>query len=59
MPRIRLAYWHDGHAPGDEIDVTVEEAAALSRDGRVAEILPAPSAPSQSVEAEQPARKRR
>lgn len=41
MPRIRLAFWHDGHAPGDEIDVTDGDLPALQRDGRVAHVLAA------------------
>lgn len=40
MPRIRLAHWHDGHAPGDEIDVDPDTARALQRDGRVNAVLP-------------------
>jgi hypothetical protein len=40
MPRIRLAHWHDGHKPGDEIDVDDDLCKALKRDGRVAEVLP-------------------
>jgi hypothetical protein len=40
MPRIRLAFWHDGHAPGDEVDVDDGTLRALRRDGRVAEVLP-------------------
>lgn len=39
MPRIRLAHWHDGHAPGAEIDVTADQLRALQRDGRVNEVL--------------------
>lgn len=39
MPRIKLAYWHDGHGPGDEIEVTADVLAALTHDGRVAEVL--------------------
>jgi hypothetical protein len=58
MPRIRLAYWHSGHAPGDEIDVTDAELAALQRDGRVAEVLGggngSPPPPSVSVEINEP-----
>lgn len=55
MPRIKLAHWHDGHAPGDETDVTDEQLKALIRDGRVAEVVddaaaaeitPAPEAPA-------------
>ncbi|MFE5332565.1 hypothetical protein ACFRCG_39925 [Embleya sp. NPDC056575] len=41
MTRIRLAHWHDGHAPGDEIEVDSDQLRALQRDGRVAEVLPA------------------
>lgn len=40
MPRIRLAHWHDGHAPGDVIDVDEDTCRALRRDGRVNEVLP-------------------
>jgi len=39
MPRIKLAFWHGDHVPGDVVDVTADELAALSRDGRVAEVL--------------------
>jgi len=39
MPRIILAYWHGEHGPGDEIDVSDEDLAALQRDGRVAEVV--------------------
>ena len=39
MPRIKLAFWHGGHQPGEEIDVTDEELAALQRDGRVAAVV--------------------
>jgi len=39
MPRIRLAHWHDGHLPGDVIEVGVEQLRGLQRDGRVAEVL--------------------
>jgi hypothetical protein len=59
MPKIALAYWHGGHAPGDEIDVTDAELKALRRDGRVAAVLssqdvrpasvpPVPAAPVQA-----------
>jgi len=46
MPRIKLAFWHGDKKPGEEIDVTGEDLAALRRDGRVATVLtaPAPSA---------------
>jgi hypothetical protein len=39
MPRIRLAHWHDGHAPGDVVDVDGDLLPALVRDGRVNEVL--------------------
>lgn len=54
MPRIILAYWHAGHGPGDEVDVTSEELAALVRDGRVAEVVVAKAEP-QTSETEPPA----
>jgi len=44
MPRIQLAYWHGVHAPGDEINVSAEDLAVLTRDGRVAKVLDAPPA---------------
>lgn len=40
MPRIRLAHWHGGHAPGDVITVDDDTLRALQRDGRVNEVLP-------------------
>jgi hypothetical protein len=43
MPRIRLAYWHGDHQPGDVIDVSDEDLAGLTRDGRVAEVIEAPA----------------
>lgn len=39
MPRVILAHWHAGRAPGDELDVTDEELADLRRDGRIADVL--------------------
>ncbi|MEU8525254.1 hypothetical protein AB0C77_06575 [Streptomyces sp. NPDC048629] len=39
MPRIKLAFWHGDKQPGDELEVTADELAALHRDGRVAEVL--------------------
>lgn len=39
MPRIRLAHWHDGHLPGDEIEVDAEQLRGMQRDGRVAAVL--------------------
>lgn len=53
MPRIKLAYWHGPHGPGEEITVTDEELAGLVRDGRVAAVLetpaelPPPAAPAE------------
>ncbi|WP_405925411.1 hypothetical protein [Streptomyces sp. NBC_00035] len=42
MPRVTLAHWHDGRAPGAELDVSDAELAELRRDGRVAGILDDP-----------------
>lgn len=39
MPRITLAHWHGGSAPGAELEVSDEELAALQHDGRVASVL--------------------
>ena len=55
MPRIRLAYWHGPHAPGDEVDVTDEELKPLQRDGRVAAVLDEPAAAPQPAPVEPPA----
>ncbi|URN11369.1 hypothetical protein LUW77_03505 [Streptomyces radiopugnans] len=58
MARIRLAHWHGGHRPGDEIDVADDEVAGLVRDGRVAEVVTAPSEPlaaAQTETAQEPA----
>jgi hypothetical protein len=44
MPRIKLAHWLGSRRPGDEIDVSDGEAAALARDGRVAEVVAPPAA---------------
>jgi hypothetical protein len=56
MPRIKLAHWHDGHQPGEEIGVSDAEFAALQRDGRVAETVQTPReeppAPQQEGEAQ-------
>ena len=52
MARIRLAHWHDGHKPGDEITVADEQVAGLVRDGRVAEVLKAPTEPVAAVQTE-------
>ncbi|MFE9684182.1 hypothetical protein [Streptomyces sp. NPDC006285] len=38
MPRITLAHWHAGRAPGEDIDVDDEELKQLRRDGRVAAV---------------------
>ncbi|MEV4908710.1 hypothetical protein ACIBX9_25660 [Streptomyces albidoflavus] len=53
MPKIRLAFWHGGRAPGEEVEVSDEEAAALQRDGRVAAVLTKPS-PSKPVARQEP-----
>lgn len=54
MPRIKLAFWHGKHSPGDEVDVTDVEFAALRRDGRVADVLDesATSSPTPAAEPE-------
>lgn len=39
MPRIKLAHWLGEHKPGDELDVTDAELAALTRDGRIASVV--------------------
>lgn len=55
MPRIKLAYWHGTHQPGDVIEVTEDEERALRRDGRIAEMVPdaqpVPVAEARPVEA--------
>lgn len=45
MPRVELSYWHRDHSPGDVVEVSEEELAALTRDGRIAQVLddPAPA----------------
>lgn len=43
MPRIKLASWYGDHAPGEEIDVDETTAKAMSRDGRVSEVLEEPA----------------
>lgn len=43
MPRIELAAWHGGRAPGTEVEVTDDELRDLVRDGRVAKVV-APAA---------------
>lgn len=55
MPRIKLAFWHAGRAPGEEVDVCDTDLAALQRDGRVAAVLepPATAAPAPAVEPQQ------
>ncbi|MCE7001804.1 hypothetical protein LWC34_02955 [Kibdelosporangium philippinense] len=49
MPRIRLTYWWDGHAPGAVVDVDDQVATTLI--GRIA--VPA----TDDAETERPARK--
>lgn len=53
MPRIRLTFWWDGHAPGDVVEVDDQVATTLV--GRIAEI--AGDADDEAA-AERPARKR-
>ncbi|MER7930481.1 hypothetical protein ABTY96_46485 [Streptomyces sp. NPDC096057] len=55
MPRVKLAHWHDGVAPGAEIDVTDQQLAEMHRDGRVAQVLDPAAEPSPSKEKDQPA----
>lgn len=38
MPRITLAHWHDGRAPGEEVDVDEDALKDLVRDGRVSAV---------------------
>lgn len=52
MPRIRLTYWWDGHAPGDVVEVEDEVATTLL--GKIA----VTATDSGSEDAERPARKR-
>jgi len=52
MPRIKLAFWHGDKRPGEEIDVTDEDLAALRRDGRVATVLTAPPLSADEAAAE-------
>lgn len=46
MPRIRLAAWYGGAAPGTELDVDDIQVKQLTRDGLVAAVVdpPAPAA---------------
>jgi hypothetical protein len=57
MPRITLANWYRGKAPGDTVDVDAATPKSLRRDGRVASVEDTPqqveAAPA--VEAEAPA----
>ncbi|MFJ2006997.1 hypothetical protein [Streptomyces chartreusis] len=56
MPRIALAHWWSGHPPGAELTVDDEELRALTRDGRVAEVLADPVAqPEPAAAQDQPA----
>lgn len=55
MPRIKLAHWHDGHAPGDEIDVTDTKLKDLRRDGRVASVVEAVPAQAETAPGPSPA----
>lgn len=51
MPRIKLAHWHEGKAPGSEVTVDAAQLKALQVDGRVAEVLDAKTAPPAAVSA--------
>lgn len=42
MPRITLAHWYDGHAPGEQITVDDNQLHDLIKDGRVATVLNTP-----------------
>ena len=55
MPRIVLAHWHAGRAPGTELDVTDDELRQLLRDGRVAPATDGPVGAEPSPEPEAPA----
>jgi hypothetical protein len=57
MPSVELSYWHDGHNPGDVVEVSDEELAALTRDGRVARVVedPDPAAEAAPVPEADPA----
>lgn len=43
MPRIRLAAWYGGAAPGSELDVDDVQLKELTRDGLVAALVEAPA----------------
>lgn len=55
MPRIKLAHWVGENKPGDEIEVSDAELAALSRDGRVASVVEAPAGQPPVPQQENPA----
>jgi hypothetical protein len=55
MPRVILAHWHNGLAPGSELDVTDVELAALRRDGRIADVVDGPAGQDQVVAEPEPA----
>ena len=40
MAYVRLACWMNGAAPGDVVEVADDAVKALTRDGRVSEVLP-------------------
>lgn len=55
MPRIQLAHWHDGQAPGTELDVDDDQLRTLVRDGRVAALVEdTPAEPEPDGQAEPP-----
>lgn len=43
MPRIRLAAWYGGAAPGTELDVDDVQLKEMTRDGLVAALVEAPA----------------
>lgn len=49
MARVRLASWYDGSAPGEVVDIPDDVLRPLTRDGRVAEVLPAEPEPEAPV----------
>ncbi|MEU9149212.1 hypothetical protein AB0D59_01330 [Streptomyces sp. NPDC048417] len=56
MPRVTLAHWHGGQAPGTEIEISDEELAHLRRDGRVAEAPEPATEPSPAEQQDQAAK---
>jgi hypothetical protein len=50
MAWVRLACWYRGHAPDEVLEVADDAVKALSRDGRIAEVVAAPEAPEPVLE---------